>query len=257
MIRQIFLDMIIQHVYNTRKFIENRWKEADMQALLSSEDLEKDYQVGETVVHALRGVSMEVEKGEFTAIAGPSGSGKSTLLNLIGCLDTPTSGKVFINNVDVSRYSKKELANIRRESIGFVFQSFNLIPILTAFENVAFPLSLLRKDAGEIEESVNQILDDVGLSGMEHRYPRELSGGQQQRVAVARALVKEPSLILADEPTANLDSTTGAEILDLMKELNEQKGATFIFSTHDPMVMERARRIIRLHDGKIQSDERK
>ena len=228
-----------------------------MQALLSSADLKKDYQVGETVVHALRGVSMEVEKGEFTAIAGPSGSGKSTLLNLIGCLDTPTSGKVFINDVDVSHYSKKELANIRRESIGFVFQSFNLIPILTAFENVAFPLSLLRKDAGKIEESVNQILSDVGLSGMEHRYPRELSGGQQQRVAVARALVKEPSLVLADEPTANLDSTTGAEILDLMKDLNEQKSATFIFSTHDPMVMERARRIIRLHDGQIQSDERK
>jgi len=228
-----------------------------MQALLSSVDLEKDYQVGETVVHALRGISMEVEKGEFTAIAGPSGSGKSTLLNLIGCLDTPTSGKVFINSVDVSRYSKKELANIRRESIGFVFQSFNLIPILTAFENVAFPLSLLRRDAGEIEESVNQILSDVGLSGMEHRYPRELSGGQQQRVAVARSLVKEPSLVLADEPTANLDSTTGAEILDLMKELNEQKGATFIFSTHDPMVMERARRIIRLHDGQISADERK
>jgi len=228
-----------------------------MQNLLSSVDLKKDYQVGETVVHALRGVSMEVEEGEFTAIAGPSGSGKSTLLNLIGCLDTPTSGKVFIKDADVSHYSKKELANIRRDSIGFVFQSFNLIPILTAFENVAFPLSLLRKGASEIEEEVNQILDDVGLSGMEHRYPRELSGGQQQRVAVARALVKDPAIVLADEPTANLDSTTGAEILDLMKELNEQKSATFIFSTHDPMVMERAKRIIRLHDGQIQSDERK
>ena len=228
-----------------------------MQTLLSSVELKKDYNVGDTVVLALRGVSMEVERGEFTAIAGPSGSGKSTLLNLIGCLDKPTSGKVFINGVDVSRYSKKELANIRRENIGFVFQSFNLIPILTAFENVAFPLSLLRKNADEIEQNVNQILQDVGLSGMEHRYPRELSGGQQQRVAVARALVKEPSIILADEPTANLDSTTGAEILDLMKELNEQKGATFIFSTHDPMVMDRARRIIYLRDGQIHSDERK
>lgn len=228
-----------------------------MQTLLSSVELKKDYNVGDTVVLALRGVSMEVERGEFTAIAGPSGSGKSTLLNLIGCLDKPTSGKVFINGVDVSRYSKKELANIRRENIGFVFQSFNLIPILTAFENVAFPLSLLRKNADEIEQNVNQILQDVGLSGMEHRYPRELSGGQQQRVAVARALVKEPSIILADEPTANLDSTTGAEILDLMKELNEQKGATFIFSTHDPMVMDRARRIISLRDGQIHSDERK
>ena len=228
-----------------------------MGTLLSSVDLEKDYRVGETVVHALRGVSMEVEKGEFTAIAGPSGSGKSTLLNLIGCLDTPTAGKVFINEVDISGYSKKELANIRRENIGFVFQTFNLIPILTAFENVAFPLSLLRKNADDIAENVNQLLGDVGLGGMESRYPRELSGGQQQRVAIARALVKEPSIILADEPTANLDSTTGGEILDLMKELNEQKGATFIFSTHDPMVMDRARRIIRLRDGQISSDERK
>jgi len=228
-----------------------------MQTLLSSVDLKKDYKVGETVVHALRGVSMEVEKGEFTAIAGPSGSGKSTLLNLIGCLDTPTSGKVFISEVDVSRYSKKELANIRRKTIGFVFQTFNLIPILTAFENAAFPLSLLRRSAGDIERDVNQILGDVGLAGMEHRYPRELSGGQQQRVAIARALVKEPSIVLADEPTANLDSGTGAEILDLMRELNEHKGATFIFSTHDPMVMDRAKRIIYLRDGQIHSDERK
>ena len=200
---------------------------------------------------------MEVEKGEFTAIAGPSGSGKSTLLNLIGCLDKPTAGKVLIEDVDISQYSKKELANIRREKIGFVFQTFNLIPILSAFENVAFPLSLLRKNSDDIEKNVNQILSDVGLEGMEQRYPRELSGGQQQRVAVARALVKEPSIILADEPTANLDSVTGAEILDLMKSLNERVDATFIFSTHDPMVIERARRVIRLQDGQIISDERR
>jgi putative ABC transport system ATP-binding protein len=235
----------------------NSRKGADMQTLVSLIDLKKDYEVGETVVHALRGVSTEVEEGEFTAIAGPSGSGKSTLLNLIGCLDTPTSGKVLINNADVSRYSKKELANIRRRDIGFVFQTFNLIPILTAFENVAFPLSLLQRSAADIERDVNRILSDVGLDGMEQRYPRELSGGQQQRVAVARALVKEPAIVLADEPTANLDSGTGAEILDLMRGLNENKGATFIFSTHDPMVMERARRIINLHDGQIGSDERK
>lgn len=228
-----------------------------MENLLSVADLKKDYEVGETIIHALRGISTEVEKGEFTAIAGPSGSGKSTLLNLIGCLDTPTSGKVYINDADTSSYSKKELANIRRRSIGFVFQSFNLIPILTAFENVAFPLSLLHRDANAIKEDVNGILGDVGLGGMEHRYPRELSGGQQQRVAVARALVKEPAIILADEPTANLDSATGAEILDMMRELNEQKGATFIFSTHDPIVMERARRIIYLRDGQIHSDEKK
>jgi len=149
------------------------------------------------------------------------------------------------------------LANIRRETIGFVFQTFNLIPILTAFENVAFPLSLLRESTDDTEKKVNQILDDVGLGGMEHRYPRELSGGQQQRVAIARALVKEPGIILADEPTANLDSGTGAEILDLMRELNESKEATFIFSTHDPMVIERATRVINLHDGQISSDERK
>lgn len=228
-----------------------------MQTLLSVVDLIKDYNVGETVVHALRGVTTEVEKGEFTAVAGPSGSGKSTLLNLIGCLDRPTSGKVFIKDVDVSSYSKKELANIRRETIGFVFQTFNLIPILTAFENVAFPLSLLRESADDTEKKVNHILGDVGLGRMEHRYPRELSGGQQQRVAIARALVKEPGIILADEPTANLDSGTGAEILDLMRELNESKQATFIFSTHDPMVIERATRVINLHDGQISSDERK
>ena len=228
-----------------------------MQTLLSVVDLKKDYNVGETVVHALRGVTTEVEKGEFTAIAGPSGSGKSTLLNLIGCLDRPTSGKVFIKDVDVSSYSKKELANIRRENIGFVFQTFNLIPILTAFENVAFPLSLLRESADDTEKKVKQILADVGLGGMEHRYPRELSGGQQQRVAIARALVKEPGIILADEPTANLDSGTGAEILDLMRELNESKEATFIFSTHDPMVIERATRVINLRDGQISSDERR
>jgi len=227
------------------------------QALLRVVELKKDYEVGEIVVQALRDVSLEIGKGEFTAIAGPSGSGKSTLLNLIGCLDKPTAGKVFINEIDVSQYSKKQLANIRRENIGFVFQSFNLIPILTAFENVAFPLSLLRKNDDDIKKAVNEILADVGLSGMEHRYPRELSGGQQQRVAIARALIKEPTIILADEPTANLDSATGGEILDLMKELNEQKGATFIFSTHDPMVMDRAQRLINLRDGQIHSDERK
>ncbi|MBD3181999.1 ATP-binding cassette domain-containing protein [Candidatus Poribacteria bacterium] len=228
-----------------------------MGALVSVLDLKKDYKVGETVVHALRGMDMEIEAGEFTAVAGPSGSGKSTLLNLIGCLDTPTEGKVLINENDVSHYSKKELANIRRESIGFIFQTFNLIPILSAFENVAFPLSLLHWDSEKIQNNVNQILKDVGLEGMEDRYPRELSGGQQQRVAVARALVKEPTIILADEPTANLDSNTGGDILDLMRELNEEKGATFIFSTHDPMVMDRARRLINLKDGMIHSDERK
>jgi putative ABC transport system ATP-binding protein len=228
-----------------------------MQILLSLVNLNKDYEDGKIVVHALKDINLEVEKGEFTAIAGPSGSGKSTLLNLIGCLDKPSSGKVFISGIDTSTYSKKELANIRREKIGFVFQSFNLIPILTAFENVAFPLSLLGQNGDLIERKVKGILGDVGLGGLENRYPRELSGGQQQRVAIARALVKEPSIILADEPTANLDSANGAEILNLMKELNEQKEATFIFSTHDPAVIERAKRVVYLHDGQINSDERK
>ena len=228
-----------------------------MQILLNLLNLNKDYEDGKIVVHALKDINLEVEKGEFTAIAGPSGSGKSTLLNLIGCLDKPSSGKVFISGIDTSTYSKKELANIRREKIGFVFQSFNLIPILTAFENVAFPLSLLGQNNDSIETKVKGILNVVGLGGLENRYPRELSGGQQQRVAIARALVKEPSIILADEPTANLDSANGAEILNLMKELNEQKEATFIFSTHDPAVIERAKRVVYLHDGQINSDERK
>lgn len=227
-----------------------------MQTILKLVELKKDYSEGEITVHVLKGINMEIEKGEFTAIAGPSGSGKTTLLNLIGCLDKPTSGKILLDGVDMSKYSKKELADIRRQKIGFIFQTFNLIPILTAYENVAFPLSLLGKSANEIDEKVNKILNDVGLSSLEHRYPRELSGGQQQRVAIARALVKEPSIILADEPTANLDSLTSAEIMDLMKEMNEKKQATFVFSTHDRSVMERAYRIISLRDGQIYSDER-
>ncbi|MGQ9610857.1 MAG: ABC transporter ATP-binding protein [bacterium] len=228
-----------------------------MQTILKLVELKKDYSEGEITVHVLKGINMEIEKGEFTAIAGPSGSGKTTLLNLIGCLDKPTSGKIFLDGFDMSKYSKKELADIRRQKIGFIFQTFNLIPILTAYENVAFPLSLLGKSANEIDEKVNKILNDVGLSSLEHRYPRELSGGQQQRVAIARALVKESSIILADEPTANLDSLTSAEIMELMKEMNEKKQATFVFSTHDRSVMERAYRIISLRDGQIYSDERK
>lgn len=228
-----------------------------MQTILKLVELKKDYSEGEITVHVLKGINMEIKKGEFTTIAGPSGSGKTTLLNLIGCLDKPTSGKIFLDGVDMSKYSKKELADIRRQKIGFIFQTFNLIPILTAYENVAFPLSLLGKSANEIDEKVNKILNDVGLSSLEHRYPRELSGGQQQRVAIARALVKEPSIILADEPTANLDSLTSAEIMNLMKEMNEKKQATFVFSTHDRSVMERAYRIISLRDGQIYSDERK
>ncbi|MBN1648871.1 MAG: ABC transporter ATP-binding protein [Spirochaetales bacterium] len=225
--------------------------------MIRVDNVKKDYTVGEVAVHALRGVSLEVEKSEFLSIAGPSGSGKTTLLNLIGCLDVCSSGEIYIKDEAVSGKNRDELAVFRRENLGFVFQTFNLIPVLTAFENVAFALSLLQKDEKEIRERTLKILNEVGLKGMENRLPTELSGGQQQRVAVARALVKEPEIVLADEPTANLDSETGEEILNLMEELNKKHGTTFIFSTHDKMVMDKARRIVLLHDGKVTSDKRR
>jgi putative ABC transport system ATP-binding protein len=225
--------------------------------MIKVEKVTKDYTVGQTKVHALRGVSLAIEKGEFLSIAGPSGSGKTTLLNLIGCLDKATSGEIYIDDEAVSGKNKKELALLRRQKLGFVFQSFNLIPVLNAYENVSFALSLLGINGTEIKERTCAILAEVGLEGMETRLPGELSGGQQQRVAVARALIKEPDLVLADEPTANLDSDTGREILDLMLALNAKHGTTFVFSTHDQMVMDYARRLVKLHDGEITSDERR
>ena len=225
--------------------------------MIKVENVTKDYTVGQTVVHALRGVTLNIEKGEFLSIAGPSGSGKTTLLNLIGCLDKATSGEIYIVGEAVSSKSKKELALLRRQRLGFVFQSFNLIPVLTAYENVSFALSLLGINGTEIKERTYGILEEVGLKGLETRLPGELSGGQQQRVAVARALIKEPDMVLADEPTANLDSDTGREILDLMVALNQEHGTTFVFSTHDQMVMDYARRLVRLHDGQVTSDERR
>ena len=225
--------------------------------MIKVEKVTKDYTVGQTVVHALRGVSLAVGRGEFLSIAGPSGSGKTTLLNLIGCLDKATSGEIYIAEEPVSIKNKKELALLRRQRLGFVFQSFNLIPVLSAYENVSFALSLLGIDGSELKDRTYGILAEVGLEGMETRLPGELSGGQQQRVAVARALIKEPDVVLADEPTANLDSETGREILDLMLALNEKHGTTFVFSTHDRMVMEFARRLVRLHDGEITADERR
>jgi len=209
-------------------------------------------------VPALRGVDLDVEAGEFTAIAGPSGSGKTTLLNLIGCLDRPTRGRLVIDSDDVAGYKPSELAGLRREKIGFVFQTYNLVPVLTAYENVELPLVLLGgKTRGEIKDRVMSMLSEVGLAGLESRRPMDLSGGQQQRVAIARALIKQPRLVLADEPTANLDSENSQAILALMKTMNETRGATFLFSSHDPLVIGYARRLVQMRDGNIVLDERR
>ncbi|MFW6338273.1 MAG: ABC transporter ATP-binding protein [Alkalispirochaetaceae bacterium] len=225
--------------------------------MIDVKGIHKRYQSGDTSVHALRGVSLQIEPGEFTAIAGPSGSGKSTLLNIVGCLDQPDEGSIRIDDTDLTRADKTERADFRRQSLGFIFQSFNLIPVLTAYENVAFVLSLLGLESKEVERRTVELLREVGLEGMEHRRPSKLSGGQQQRVAIARALIKGPRIVLADEPTANLDSDTGRAILELMRQLNERHGTTFIFSTHDHMVMEFARRLVHLRDGEISEDERR
>jgi putative ABC transport system ATP-binding protein len=223
--------------------------------VVKAEKLVKDYGLDGQAVHALRGVTLEFQEGEFAAIAGPSGSGKSTFLHLAGCLDTVSGGSITVSGEDLSKLNKKQLALLRRGQIGFIFQAYNLIPVLTVTENIAFPLTLLGVGKGEIRERVTRVLQEVGLEGMENRRPKEMSGGQQQRVAIARALVKRPALILADEPTANLDSAIGREILELMLRLNKSEGTTFIFSTHDQMVMDFARRIIRIRDGQIESDE--
>ncbi len=224
--------------------------------MISVKDVKRVYQTGETEVNALRGVSLDIEQGEFMSIAGPSGSGKTTLLNLIGCIDKMDGGEISIKGEAVSKMKKKEKTNFRRKNLGFIFQTYNLIPVLTAYENVAFVLSLLNLSEKEIRKRTMAILKEVGLEGMENRRPGKLSGGQQQRVAIARALIKNPEIVLADEPTANLDSDTGREILELMKQMNEKHNTTFIFSTHDKMVMDYANRLVILHDGQIQSDKK-
>ena len=223
--------------------------------VVKAENVVKDYGLNGQTVHALRGVNLEFQGGEFTAIAGPSGSGKSTFLHLVGCLDTLTGGSMLIGGSDTGKMSRQQLALLRRLSIGFIFQAYNLIPVLSAEENISFPLSLQGVPQKEIKELTAKALHDVGLDGMAKRRPKEMSGGQQQRVAIARALVKKPALILADEPTANLDSTIGREILELMLKLNKAEGTTFIFSTHDQMVMDYARRLVRIRDGQVESDE--
>jgi putative ABC transport system ATP-binding protein len=225
--------------------------------LVETKDLYKDYRIGKVLYPALRGINIKIEDGEFTAIAGPSGSGKTTLLNIIGCLDVPTKGEVILNGVNIKELSSKEKAHLRREEIGFVFQTFNLIPVLTAYENVEMALLLLDESPTKKRKRVISMLEEVGLGEFINRKPNEMSGGQQQRVAISRALVKNPSLVLADEPTANLDSTTATEILALMKELNEKLKTTFIFSTHDWLVMDFAERVINLRDGKVVEDTRK
>jgi putative ABC transport system ATP-binding protein len=225
--------------------------------VIKAENVVKDYGLNGTTVHALRGVNLEFQGGEFSAIAGPSGSGKSTFLHLAGCLDTLSGGSMKVGGSDTAGLSKKQLALLRRHSIGFIFQAYNLIPVLSVEENIGFPLTLLGVDKKEIKERTTVVLKQVGLEGMEKRRPREMSGGQQQRVAIARALIKKPALILADEPTANLDSKTGREILEIMMKLNQDKGTTFIFSTHDSMVMDFARRIVYIRDGQVEKEERK
>jgi putative ABC transport system ATP-binding protein len=220
--------------------------------MIKLHSVEKEYRLGRISVKALQGIDLVIEKGDFTSICGPSGSGKSTLLNLIGCLDSPTAGKLIIMGKDVHSLNDTELSKLRNKFIGFIFQSFNLISVLNAFENVEYPLIILGVPKRERHRAVWSLMEEVGLSSFVKHRPDELSGGQRQRVAIARALVTKPVLVLADEPTANLDSVTGKEILELMKKMNTQLGTTFVFSTHDSNVMGYAQKIFRLKDGKVE-----
>ena len=224
--------------------------------VIETNNLIKIYQQGDIEVKALNDVSINFQQGEFTAIVGPSGSGKTTFLNSIGGLDTPTSGKVLINNTDITNLKSNELIDFRLRNIGFVFQAYNLIPVLTAKENVEFIMLMQGDSASDRKSRAEELLNAVGLSDQINRRPGQLSGGQQQRVAVARALAAKPKFVLADEPTANLDSTSTSNLLDIMHRLNKEENMTFIFSTHDQRVIDRAKRIITLEDGKILSDKK-
>ena len=219
------------------------------------EDVAKIYQQGDQRVEALRGLTLTMRGGEFTAISGPSGSGKTTALNLIGALDTPTSGIVRLEGADLGTLTRQELSRLRRDRIGFVFQAYNLLPILSAYENAEIVMAVQGVAEAQRRVRVMELLARVGLEGLEHRRPSELSGGQQQRVAIARAIAAGPAVVLADEPTANVDSNTADALLDMMETLNREQQVTFLFSTHDPRVMARARRLIRLVDGRIDNDE--
>ncbi|NCA82416.1 MAG: ABC transporter ATP-binding protein [Opitutae bacterium] len=225
-----------------------------MDAIVKLEAICKDYGKGPVVVRAIRGISLEIQPGAFVALAGPSGSGKTTLLNLISGLDRPSGGRIWVAGNEVTAMSGAEVSRLRLRQVGFVFQSFSLIPVLTACENAEYVLLLQGVSKAERRERVMAVLRQVGLAGLERRFPRELSGGQQQRVAIARAMVAQPALVLADEPTANLDSRTAAGLLDLMAALNAEQGVTFLFSTHDRNVMKRAHRLIVVRDGRIDPD---
>jgi putative ABC transport system ATP-binding protein len=217
-------------------------------------DVKKTYRTGPTEVPALRGISLRIASGEFLAIAGPSGSGKTTLLNIIGGLDRADTGEVLVEGKNLQLLSSGKLARLRLQRLGFVFQTHNLLPVLSAMENAEFTLLLQGVQVEQRKERVQKLFSEIGLAGLEHRRPGELSGGQQQRVAVARAMVTEPALVLADEPTANLDSVAASALLEVMERLNRAHGTTFVYATHDPQVMERARRLLRLRDGQIASD---
>jgi putative ABC transport system ATP-binding protein len=227
-------------------------------AILELKGIHKAYRKGGKRVEALSGIDLTIEKGEFLSVVGPSGSGKTTLLNIIGCLDTPSAGSVNYNGRQLGRMSEKELSEYRKNNIAFIFQSYNLIPVLTVKENVEIPLVIDRKlSRDEISSRTMDVIEAVGLSGLADRRPRELSGGQEQRVAIARALVKNPIVVLADEPTANLDSHTAEDIIALMETMNRDRHTTFVFSTHDKRMEDHARRVILLKDGAVASDERK
>ena len=223
-------------------------------AIVRLEGVVKEYGEGQVATRALAGIDLEINAGEFTAVAGPSGSGKSTLLNVASGLDRPTAGRVFVAGGEITSASGSRLSELRLRHIGFVFQAYNLIPVLTAFENAEYILMLQGVRPRERRERVMELLEQVGLAGMEHRFPRELSGGQQQRVAIARAIASSPALVLADEPTANVDQATASSLMDLVARLNEERGTTFLFSSHDSRVLERARRLLTLTDGRITGD---
>lgn len=222
--------------------------------LIELKSVSKLYPLGNQQVVAVKDLSLQIEAGEFTVLAGPSGSGKTTLLNMIGCLDRPSEGEVWLDGQDVGQATAKELATLRLNKIGFIFQSYNLIPVLTAAENAEFTLMLMKVDKHQRRQRIVELFAELGLQGLEDRKPSDLSGGQQQRVAIARAMAAEPTVILADEPTASLDSQASEDLLTLMKKLNLEQGMTFVFSSHDPLVISHAQRVVSLRDGRLESD---